>query len=249
MVGGSTNKDMEDRNMKNWYKLSQQEENYPVFNWKDKEEMWKEIERFYPDPNSRYRSHSDSRSNFMDEYNKKEFFINNFSFAIPSKEAIEELVKWIGGSRVIEIGAGRGLWARLLSEEGVSVEASDISHIKDNKFFNFNEQENDDKEKHKTYFEIKEISGEEHAKTGTTNDVLMMVWPYFEGSLEKEDWQSLALKNFKGSKFIFIGESEYGATGSPALWNEIRKNWITERYISIPNWRGISDAIQLYRRK
>ena len=237
----------------NWYKLAQNsdapdvndKETPEIVNWKNKEEMWDDIQSFHP------KSRADDQ--FARNYNDMKVFRESFSYAVPSHEAMKELVQWIGGSKVIEIGAGRGLWARLLSEEGVNVEASDLYEIPKNKFFSphgANSNSKDNARRHHVFFNLQQMRGDEHARQSSTNDILMMVWPYFtENDDEGEDWQSMALKNFNGSKFIFVGETEGGATGSPALWRELNKSWRYEGGIDIPRWQGINDHIQLYVRK
>jgi hypothetical protein len=246
----------------NWYKLAQnldtpndeQKEPSELINWKDKDEMWEDVHSFHPNKNIPYLFNEGlSDDQYVRAYNDMKAFRENFSYAIPSREAIQELVQWLGGSKVIEIGAGRGLWARLLSEEGIAVEASDLSQLSKNKFFSPRESgagQHGSRSKNHVFFDVKQMSGDDHARQSTTNDTLMMVWPYFsENDDDGEDWQSNALRSFNGSKFIFVGETAGGTTGSPALWREISKNWRHDGSIDIPRWQMIHDHIQLYVRK
>lgn len=52
-------------------------------------------------------------------------FVYNYSWAIPSREAIKEITAFIGSDKCLEVGAGNGLWAFLLKEAGVTIKATD----------------------------------------------------------------------------------------------------------------------------
>ena len=58
--------------------------------------------------------------------NKRWAFIYNYSQAVPSKIAIRSIEKFVKNDRVIEIAAGYGLWAKLISDIGIEVIATDI---------------------------------------------------------------------------------------------------------------------------
>ncbi len=54
---------------------------------------------------------------------------------------------------------------------------------------------------------------------------------------------------FKGDKLVYIGEDEYGCTGSKKFHDILAKEWKLVETIDIPRWKGIYDQIHLYKRK
>ena len=228
-----------------WYKKAQHKE--PLGH---NEELWKSIQEASIGPHagrSRKIEYSiEDWNKWQEQEKRRKFFIKKFGFSIPSKKAVEKIAEWVKGGKIIEIGAGRGLWARLLSDIGVAVEASDYQSILNNTWL---AKEEDDVKDENTFHPIQEMHGKEHAKLGGASDTLMFVWPDFREQDDGADWQSDAIKIFAGNKIIFIGESEGGATGAPLFWEEIRKHWTEKEHISIPNWDGIHDYVALYTKR
>lgn len=48
----------------------------------------------------------------------RERFCRTYTWAIPSQKAIQSIVKFSEGERIIEIGAGKGYWAKLINSFG-----------------------------------------------------------------------------------------------------------------------------------
>lgn len=90
----------------------------------DAEQLYAEIERKGPRSKSYRDPGYDPMKSIQDTFIRKPF-VYNYSWAIPSREAIKEIVCFVGTDKCLEIGAGRGLWAFLLQEAGVSIIATD----------------------------------------------------------------------------------------------------------------------------
>jgi len=225
---------MVQNNFTNWFKAASESDRV--------EDLYDKILAMGP----RTRPTDPHRISWADEYTRRSEFTRSMSWAVPTREVIRQIVKWSSGGKIIEIGAGRGLWAKLLRDEGASVEASDPNPPDENHFFkNWNNQA--DRDGH-VYDSVEKMSGDEHASRSETGDTLMLVWPYLEDSGDA-DWQASAVRNFKGDKIVFVGESEGGATGSPQFWREIKNNWTIAGHAEIPQWFGIYDSVMLFRRK
>lgn len=220
--------------MTNWFKAASESDRV--------EDLYRKILEMGP------RQHSEGPYHIFgaEEYGRRSEFTRSMSWAVPTREAIQQILKWSSGGKIIEIGAGRGLWAKLLRDEGALVEASDPNPPDENHFFK-NWSNEADRDGH-VYDQIERVSGEEHASRSETGDTLMIVWPYFEDSGDS-DWQASAVRNFKGDKIVFVGEHEGGATGSPQFWREINKNWTVAGHVEIPKWAGMHDSVMLFRRK
>ncbi len=221
----------------NWYSLNKVAT--------DSGDIWRDIDRAGPDW-ERYLSVSErDRVRPGESWGRRHTFTGRYSWAVPSPAALVRLKEWLGGSKVIEVGAGRGLWARLLRDIGVTVEASDLHPPEANEFIN----KRTGVDATHTWTEVIQRGGAEHAKEGSGSDALMMVWPYMDDEWTTVDWQKDALGGFGGDKFILVGEDEGGATGSTGLWRSLNKYWRRDGMIDIPRWEGIRDRIFLFRRK
>ena len=56
-----------------------------------------------------------------------------------------------------------------------------------------------------------------------------------------------SLNKFKGKKLIYIGTPKY--TGTPNFHKILKKKWILQKTVNIPNWDRLDDKIYLYTRK
>jgi hypothetical protein len=58
-----------------------------------------------------------------------------------------------------------------------------------------------------------------------------------------------ALVAYRGNSLLWIGEGDGGCCGGNDFWQLIRDGWEEVCHTSIPQWPGIRDYVQLYRRK
>jgi hypothetical protein len=151
-----------------------------------------------------------------------------YSFAIPTKEAIQEISKF---SPIVEIGAGSGYWASLLQKSGAEVLACD-KYPKKNKY-KFTEK----------YTKVKHASEKILGEIDPSYN-LLLCWPNYDN-----DFAYNALKTFKGENLIYIGEPEGGCTGNDKFHNELKKSWKLLKTLDIPQWDGIHDLIMIYNKK
>ena len=149
----------------------------------------------------------------------RSIFIAQYSWAIPTKKAIEEITKFVDGDTVLETGAGSGIWAYLLQNAGVKVMATDSG----NEPFR------------KCYTEIEKLDAKEAVSKYHNANALFMCWSRVGPP-----------RSFTGNKYIYIGEPGYdGCTkGWPA-----DKHWECVNEIEIPNWYEIHDRVYLFHRK
>jgi hypothetical protein len=167
-------------------------------------------------------------------WENRNIFRENFSFAIPSDEAISAIKDFSCGNTILEIGSGIGLWAKLLHEKSVDIIATDPEekkwkHFQSERWFNV-----------ECLDAIKAI---EKYKP----KVLMTVWPSYS-----ELWTGQALQYFcrnGGKKVIYIGEDSSGCTGNDLFHRILEKCFEKISTIYIPQWEGIHDSVFLMERK
>ncbi len=157
-------------------------------------------------------------------------YTSMFSWAIPTRPALDKLLKFIAKDQVLEIGGGRGLWTALLQASGIDVICTSLS-ASHNGYDGLKFSED------WTWTKVELLEAEAAISKYQNRSCLFVSWG--AGTLS-------GLTRFKGNKLIVIGEGEDGCT-----------DYITDgedgfklcAEISIPQWSGINDIIRLYRRQ
>lgn len=155
----------------------------------------------------------------------KQFVNKHLCYGFPNADVITEIAAFIGDQSCLEIGAGNGLWSRLLTSEGIKVTATDAfdmhlhSHGRDQKGI---------------FYPVIKAKADK-AVVSYPSGCLLMVWP---------DGYEFPSK-FKGNKVIYVGEEEDGCTsGHPP-----ESTWKLESTLTLPQFPFINDKVYLYIRK
>jgi GNAT superfamily N-acetyltransferase len=228
--------------MKNWYQIYKQSEKAVP--------PWEDLQKMGP---SKSKSQIFDIEREVKDIRRRDKFTKNVSWAIPTENVIKKIKNFIGGSRVLEIAAGRGLWSKILQNYGVHVTPID----------NFSGYGNKNINKEQLYTKIPYMTSEDAVKTYSA-DVLLIIWPPYEC-----DMAANAVKLFKGNKIIYIGEGSGGCNANDDFFGTLGGNWQEvdkigkgywkkvdpydwEREIDseaqIPQWPGINDTISFYQR-
>lgn len=156
--------------------------------------------------------------------------INEYAFPLLDDDAIDKIASY---SPILDLGAGSGYNAYLLTQAGADVLAID----------NF-DWHNHHKPWEKMWFDITKGDVKDVAKY--PDKTLFMSWPNYLETMAYD-----ALKVFKGKIIIYIGESKNGCTANHDFFDEIEDESKYEEVemIDIPVWYGIHDHIRIYRRK
>ena len=161
-------------------------------------------------------------------------FVREFSWAIPTPDIVKKIYDATVGKKILEVGAGNGLWAKLLKMSGSEIIATDSfeSHgfIEDN-----------------TYLPVHNLEAVAAIEQNRDCDVLMLIWPAYD-----TDMAERAIKAFNGSTVIYIGEGYGGCNANDAFFDELSKNWEECQFddnIYVPNWYGIHDNLEIHQRK
>lgn len=151
----------------------------------------------------------------------RDIFIETFSFAIPSLEAIKCICSH---SPVLEVGCGTGFWSMLLEKRGCDIIATEPHRCEYRKFW------------------TKVLPCDaETAQLRFPNRTLLICWPYDIG-----EWQVNVLQ--KTDKVIFIGEWN-GCTGSDDFFDELSLKFERIQCLDIPQWPGLNDALYILQRR
>lgn len=195
--------------------------------------LWDEIERFgYPKPGI------SSADEYMNQHTKRWEFIQKYSFAFPSPEAVKIIVKFADGEKILEIGAGSGLWARLLSIDGAMITATDD--------FSWSDEKRRDRAAITVpgrFYSVEKLIAGRATRKYIDHNVLFLCWPPYNTNMAYN-----ALKSFQGNKVVYIGEGYDGCTGNDKFHNLLEKEWEEVSHHKIPQWDAIHDRMYLYKR-
>jgi len=209
-------------------------------NWFKFANLYDELSRFGPDgpdwidPNAkRYEGDAgDDIDRYMKEHYRRRQYINNYGWSVPNIEAIEQIKAFVQNDKVIEVGGGLGLWAKLMRDEGINVTVTD------------NLSSHQEELSRDPFIDVKDMSNEAAMSAYGTHGVLMLVWPPYDDPMANN-----TLKKFLGNKLIFVGEGGYGCTGDDSFFCTLAENWEETDDIDIPQWSGIHDYLTFYVRK
>ncbi len=147
-----------------------------------------------------------------------------FSWAVPSDEAIAEIAR--AGS-VLEVGAGSGYWAWLLSRAGARVRAVDS-------------------EPHQAprWHEIHAPDPE--AERAFAAHTLLLCWPPLDSPMSLEALRAHAARG--GRRVYYVGEWR-GRTADTAFHDALERDWRRTATIEIPCWPGFEDRLYGFESK
>lgn len=155
--------------------------------------------------------------------------VKRFSWTITDPETLTFVAEHSGG-RLVDPMAGTGWWGWLLAQLGIDVAAYDIAP-----------GTNTYHEGVPLYCTVEKLDGAEAVKLHADR-TLFLSWP------PMDDAGTRILRAYKGSRVIFIGESEGGCTGDEELFEVLAKHW-AEAASRVPvQWNGLHDVVTVYER-
>ena len=179
-------------------------------------------------------------------------FRNAFSFAVPTPGDIAAIHRFAGAGGLCEVAAGRGLWARLLQESGLAVDASDTAATKTG-FSAYRSGYSDLLHRH-AFFPVRKAKAAD-AAAATTARTLLLIWPPNETAVA-----SASLKAFRGDQLVYVGEgfdpfnsdgykAPSSCTADPAFFAWVDANWRLVGRRPGSGWCDIYDNVCFFRRR
>ncbi len=132
---------------------------------------------------------------------------------------------FVGDRQLLEVAAGSGLWARLLTEAGVPVVATDSGAGLQ-----------------PAWFPVEIADAQIAVRSHPECTVLLLCWPPFN-----ETCAFRALGAFKGDLLVYVGDPRF--TADKAFHDLLRKSWQCHETIPLPSWPGLDDGLHLYVRR
>jgi hypothetical protein len=158
------------------------------------------------------------------QFDRRRAFVASYAWAVPTREAIDLIASALDGRRVLEVCAGSGLWAMLLSSRGVEIIATDgnapgpVRH-----------------------FEVRQVEAL-GAVEAYRCEALMLCWPPF-----KDACASRALHAFEGDRVVYVGDARF--TADREFHGQLEAHWSLVDEVALPSWPGTRDAARVFERK
>ena len=167
----------------------------------------------------------DSLERRMAQSDRRRSFIAGYAWAVPERRAIAAIAGFVAGEKLIEVGAGSGLWARLLSEAGVDVIATDYYEPPAT-----------------PYVAIEQADAAAAVQRHPDCRALLFSWPPY-----RQDCAFRALKAFAGDRVVYAGDARF--TADRQFHDLLGAQWRLVERFKIPAWPGLDDYVYLYRRR
>ncbi len=181
----------------------------------DVNQLYKEIRELAPYKTRYGYGHEFRNDLYVWSLDKRDKFVKQYSWAIPCREAITAIKNFVGDDQILETGCGSGLWAFLLKSEGINIIPTDCGK---EPFTN-------------KYIDIEYLDCEDAVEKYPTPILFQC-------------WSRVSPSNFKGNKYVYIGEGENGCTsGYPD------KSWEIVSVFELKKWPALHDNIYFCVRK
>lgn len=158
------------------------------------------------------------------QYDRRRSFIASYAWAVPTREVVQRIKTFVDSRRLLEVCAGNGLWARLLSTTGVKIVATDGQAST-----------------RPAYYPVELVEAQEAVRRHAGCMALLLCWPPF-----KDDCAFRALREFAGDRVIFVGDPRF--TGDQRFHSLLQTSWELVEAVPLPSWPGISDKCHLLLR-
>lgn len=169
------------------------------------------------------------RSNGQGCFKARRHATHTYAWAIPSEDALRCIIQHCPDDRLVEMGAGTGYWAMLLSQLGLRVHAYDS---KDPRFLSMYRSQ---------FFDVAEGTPETLLRY---NDwPLMLCWPPYADGMAR--W---CLTCWGGRRLIYIGEWN-GCTADVEFHDVLDERFEIVDSCPIPQWSGLHDKVYILDRK
>ncbi|MCO4794804.1 MAG: hypothetical protein KC493_13885 [Bacteriovoracaceae bacterium] len=179
---------------------------------------------------------------YFNLFNYRLILTRKYAWAIPDAVSIQLIKEF---SPLIEIGAGIGYWANLVSESGGDILAFDNEESYETLRISgdlekISQQTNVKLDLSHRWFEVK-VGGVEQVKLNPDR-TLFLCWPPF-----KDEMALQCVKNYTGKYFIFVGE-DASASNNHSFDEYIQNHFKKIIDHPIPTYEGISDSLNVFER-
>ena len=166
----------------------------------------------------------------------RDFLTHLYAYATIPTKTRDEIKHFVGQERVVEIGAGSGYLATLLSRQGVAIDAFDSRPGKLNDYHGSTP----------TFLPIQAGDGTKLIAQQHQPFVLLLCYPPPDTPMAVDTLRQFAKRG--GNRFIHVGEFK-GLTGNAAFERTLTSEFICTRRFACPTWGTDSASVTFWERK
>lgn len=166
---------------------------------------------------------------FFEEIIHLDDYRRMYSYAIPDTRALHAIAEY---SPIVEIGAGTGYWASLLTQLGADIVCYDQHPPPSPK--------NGWHGENKAWHPVRR--GGPGKAALHSNRTLFLCWPPYAKPFAAD-----CLDRYRGDRVIYVGERG-GCTGDRRFHHMLDKDWVEKADYAIPQWQRLHDKVWIYRR-
>ena len=170
---------------------------------------------------------------------------HQYAWAIPDPASLAFVAEHLG-DRAVEIGAGTGYWASLLSRMGVDLLCFDVAPPQLDGSNAYHSPRNEEGnlltgEVRDVFYTIKEGCSRDAGDHPDRS--LFLCWPPYDSSMAYK-----TLCAYTGNRLVYIGEDLGGCTADDSFFAELDTNWHEVATHKLVQWSGIHDWAWVYER-
>ena len=163
-------------------------------------------------------------------FSRREDFRKGVSWHVPTEELVDLILKY---GPLVSVGSGFAYTESLVKQRGGDIIPTDIEPTENNPWCRDGD----------FYCEVEKLKSGDAVKKYNDRNVFM-AWPPYDTSMAYEAAKEIEL----GRYLIYVGEGYGGCTGDDQFFNELRDKFEKVEDISIPQWCGIHDYCQVYKK-
>lgn len=156
----------------------------------------------------------DASERLLAQTDRRRTFLALYSWSVPAHDAVDAIASFAGGRSILEVCAGYGLWARLLTAAGSTVVATDGA-----------------RSSIEPYVPVETLDAEAAVRAYPGCQMLFLCWPPFGG-----DFAARTLAAFSGDRLVYAGDVRF--TADPTFHGLVTRQWMLQREILLPSWPG-----------
>ncbi len=166
---------------------------------------------------------------------KRQKCARQYSWGVPTEAALRRIA---GLGPVVEMGAGKGYWARLLRLIGVDIVAFDARPIKESSSLSsYNAWCNDGLP---AFFDVK--PGTPEVLRSYSDRALFLCWPPLDNSMAAD-----SLIHWRGNEIALVGCHK--SIGNPEFWDTLSRDFFLMDDVSLPSWYGTPESLTIWQRR
>lgn len=162
----------------------------------------------------------------FDTFHRRDDLVDKYAWAIPNEEAIATISEQ---APILEVGAGRGYWAKCVREylDDVGAVVATESDLRWDELWTL---------------PLLEYDAVEAVREYGDGRALLLVWPPIDNTMAGD-----AVEAYHGDTVLYVGEGRGGCTADDHFHKLLHRQYDLVETVAIPTYHGIRDRLEVWR--